>query len=150
MSVVGIHHVTLLVQDGAKAAWFYGEVLGFAPKPRPRFNFPGLFYACGDQELHLIVSARPLLQEDLFIDVGETGLRSFRHIHRHAAFLVENFAETGARLKDHGIEILFSEESPPPDGLSQNLMAGWREMYGAVPIFVYDPSHNLLEIVPKV
>ena len=67
MSVVGIHHVTLLVQDGAKAAWFYGEVLGFAQKPRPAFNFPGLFYPCGDQELHLIISARPLSQEDLFI-----------------------------------------------------------------------------------
>ena len=149
MSVVGIHHVTLLVQDEAKAAWFYGEVLGFVQKPRPAFNFPGLFYSCGDQELHLIVPARPLREEDLFINVGEKGHRSFRHIHRHAAFLVENFAETRERLKDHGMEILFSEESSPLDGLSQNLIAGWKEMYGAVPIFVHDPFHNLLEIVPK-
>ena len=149
MSVVGIHHVTLLVRDEAKAAWFYGEVLGFAQKPRPAFNFPGLFYSCGNQELHLIVSARPLVQEDLFIDVGVTGHRSFRHIHRHAAFLVENFSQTRERLKDHRIEILFSEESPSLDSLSQNLVAGWKEMYGAVPIFVHDPFHNLLEIVPK-
>ena len=41
-------------------------------KPRPAFNFLGLFYSCGDQEVHLIVSAQPLLQEDLFIDVGES------------------------------------------------------------------------------
>src|SRR4051794_24260201 len=50
------HHVTLLVDDVDKAAAFYGGVLQMTAKPRPAFDFPGLFYRCGQQEIHLIVT----------------------------------------------------------------------------------------------
>ena len=62
MSVSGIHHVTLLVDDEEKASHFYGQVLGLEQKPRPAFRFPGLFYRCGNQEIHLIIASRPLMQ----------------------------------------------------------------------------------------
>ena len=44
MRIDGIHHVTLLVQDRDRAAWFYDQVLGLEEIGRPNFDFPGLFY----------------------------------------------------------------------------------------------------------
>ena len=47
MGISGIHHATLIVDDEDRAAWFYGQVLGLSPKPRPGFKFPGavIFFA---------------------------------------------------------------------------------------------------------
>jgi len=150
MQCVGIHHVTLLVDDREKAAWFYGHLLGLNEKPRPGFKFPGLFYHCGDrQEIHLIVQSRPMQHEELYIDVGETPDKTFRHIHRHAALVVEGWNQAKQRLLDNNIEILFWEDGfTEDDVLSKNLVAGWQQMYGAVPLFIEDPFRNLLEIIP--
>jgi len=158
MELTGIHHVTLLVEDQGKAAWFYGDVLGLEEKGRPSFKFPGLFYFCGNQEIHLIVSAENLHKDDLFIDIGvdETGegeseVVTRRHIHRHAAFLVSDLKELRARLEAHDVEILHAEDlTDLNDELAVNMMNGWHKMYGAVPIFVFDPFQNLIEFVPTL
>ena len=68
MQVTGIHHVTLIVDDTERAAWFYGEVLGLEEKGRPSFAFPGLFYYADSehrQEVHLIVASRKLSHDDV-------------------------------------------------------------------------------------
>ena len=50
-----LHHVAVIVTDMEKATWFYSEVLGLKPLPRPAFPFPGSWYELGDRTLHLIV-----------------------------------------------------------------------------------------------
>ncbi|MEB3267145.1 MAG: VOC family protein [Leptolyngbya sp.] len=50
-------HVALLVSDLAQAEWFYGEVLGLTPAPRP-LSFPGQWYQLGTFQLHLMVAAQ--------------------------------------------------------------------------------------------
>ena len=151
MSLSGIHHVTLIVDDQERAAWFYGQVLELQPKHRPNFKFPGLFYHCGNQEVHLIVASRPLTKEDLFIQFD--GIPDFtrRRTHRHAALVVPDLEVLESRLKDHDIEILFSEKSQEaqiPGTLENTSVQGWKQMYGGVPIFCEDPFGNLLEFVP--
>jgi catechol 2,3-dioxygenase-like lactoylglutathione lyase family enzyme len=150
MNINGIHHVTLIVNDTEQARWFYGEVLGLEEKHRPGFDFPGLFYRVGEgQEIHLIVTSRPLSHEDLFIRVGSGTERTLRHIHRHAALRVSDLPAYEQRLEEYGVEILFSESrSDRDDKLTGNMMAGWRVGYGGLPLFCEDPFENLLELVP--
>ena len=149
MNISVIHHVTLLIDDEEQAAWFYGEVLGLPEKPRPSFKFPGLFYHCGNQEIHQILTSRPLTSEDLNIQVDESAEITRRHIHRHAAFLVSELDELEERLDEHGIEILFGpNHHGTEDELSRNMIESWMKMYSGIPIFVNDPTGNLIEFVP--
>lgn len=152
MNLSGIHHVTLLVDDRAKAGWFYGEVLGLKEKGRPSFDFPGIFYWAGGgkQEVHLIVTANPLDREPLVFRRSSGEEVSLRHVHRHAAFLCPNVDECEERFRRHGIEVLFSESRSAEfeDDLTQNMKSAWDTMYGATPLFVKDPFDNLLELVP--
>jgi catechol 2,3-dioxygenase-like lactoylglutathione lyase family enzyme len=150
LEFLGVHHVTFIVDDEQQASWFYGRVLGFELKPRPRFTFPGLFYFCGDQEVHLLISARPMVREDLFIRMNGADDITRKFIHRHAALVVSDLDGVRKRLKDNGIQILFDAtmiNDIESDPLISNLIEGWTKMYGAPPIFCQDPSGNLLEII---
>ena len=151
MTVCGIHHVTLIVDDAEKAAWFYGQILGLEEKPRPAFDFPGLFFRAGQgQEIHLIVAARPLgKDDDVYIRTGNGSEFSLRHIHRHAALRVTDLAAHEQKLKENGTEVLFSAAlASDNDDLAQNMLASWRTVYAGTPIFCRDPFGNLLELVP--
>jgi catechol 2,3-dioxygenase-like lactoylglutathione lyase family enzyme len=152
MSIVKIHHATLLVDDETQASWFYGQILGLKAKPRPKFKFPGLFYFCGDgQELHLIISATKIKQDDaIFIRIDNSSDVTRNYIHRHVALVVSDFDETRTRLRENGIDVLFDAEvtGPDYDVFTANLIEGWKKMYGAPPLFCRDPFGNILEIIP--
>jgi catechol 2,3-dioxygenase-like lactoylglutathione lyase family enzyme len=151
MGFAGIHHVTLIVNDRQRAEHFYGEVLGLKPKPRPNFRFPGLFYYCGTQEVHLIIASRPLASEELFFEFDGVPDFTRRFVHRHAALVVDDTSAIEQKLKEHGIEVLFSGNSPGIEvqGTFENIaVQGWIRMYGSVPVFCLDPFGNLLEFVP--
>jgi catechol 2,3-dioxygenase-like lactoylglutathione lyase family enzyme len=149
MSITGLHHVTLLIEDRERAAWFYGEVLGLEEKPRPKFDFPGLFYRCGAQEIHLIVAAKLPPHGELTLRLSDGTLINRRYIHRHAAMLVSDLPALRQRLEANQIEMLFQPEAVAADDtLAQNMIAGWQRMYGLVPVFCADPFGNLLELVP--
>ena len=149
MPIAGLHHVTLLVDDIDQAAAFYGGVLQMAAKPRPAFDFPGLFYHCGQQEIHLIVTPQMPASGELTLRFSDGSSTTRRYVHRHAAFLVPDLPALKQRLQANGVEILFDPaQVAPDDTLAQNLIAGWMHMYNTVPIFCQDPFGNLLELVP--
>jgi len=152
MQVTGIHHVTLIVDDTERAAWFYGEVLGLEEKGRPSFDFPGLFYYADSehrQEVHLIVASRKLSHDDVYIRRGNGSELTVRHVRRHAALRVLDLASFEKRLKEHDVKILFNESlADEDDELAQNMMAGWRVVYDGIPLFCEDPFGNLIELVP--
>ncbi len=127
----------------------YEEALGFEAKGRPSFKFPGIFYTCGDQDIHLIISSRKQGYEDIFISIDGSKEETRRHIHRHAAFLVPDLDGMRERLAAHGVDVLFDPKTvPPADELSRNMAAGWTQMYGETAIFCLDPFGNLMEFVP--
>ena len=115
MTLTGLHHVTFLIDDVDKAAWFYGEVLQLPANPRPDFDFPGLFYRCGEQQIHLIATPRMPAVDDLLLQFadGSTGTR--RYIHRHAAFIARDLPALRQRLQDHGVEILVDPQHVDAD-----------------------------------
>ena len=125
MPPAGIHHVTVIVDDRERAQWFYEEVLGLEEKSRPSSKFPGMFYSCGDQEIHLIIASRAQGHEDIFITIDGTKEETRRHIHRHAAFVVPDLDALRERLTEHGVKVLFDPKAAPPDDeLSRNMVAG--------------------------
>ena len=137
MSAQGIHHVTLIVDDREQASRFYGDVLGMEEKSRPSFQFPGLFYYGGSQEVHLIIAARPLTRDDLYIPIGNGGDITRRYIHRHAAFQVPDIEERKARLVENGVKMLFDpvvEWEKRGNDFVRNMVDGWTKMYGATEI----------------
>lgn len=56
LGIKRLNHVTLVVQDPVKSRAFYEKFLGLTPIPRPDYDFEGLWYQCGDLEIHLLVA----------------------------------------------------------------------------------------------
>ena len=60
MRPLGVHHVSINVDDVAAAVRFYTDVLGLEPRTdRPDFGFDGAWLNAGDQQVHLIAGDVP-------------------------------------------------------------------------------------------
>lgn len=60
MQPVGVHHVSVNVEDVDAALAFYVEVLGCSVRTdRPDFGFGGAWLNVGDQQVHLIEGTTP-------------------------------------------------------------------------------------------
>ena len=54
MKAIGIHHVSLTVEDIERSRKFYGDFLGLEEAERPDLGLPGAWYQAGPTQLHLI------------------------------------------------------------------------------------------------
>jgi glyoxylase I family protein len=60
MGLVGLHHVSINVDDVNAAIGFYVDVLGLKVRPdRPDFSFGGAWLDAGGQQVHLIEATPP-------------------------------------------------------------------------------------------
>jgi glyoxylase I family protein len=86
---IGIHHVSINVDDLAAARSFYVDVLGFTERlDRPDFpGTPGAWLDVGGQQVHLIV--------------GEVPAR----MGQHYAVLVADIDSTVATLREGGVRV---------------------------------------------
>jgi glyoxylase I family protein len=58
--LLGVHHVSINVQDVDQGVTFYTDVLGLTLRnDRPNFGFGGAWLNAGDQQLHLIEAPTP-------------------------------------------------------------------------------------------
>ncbi|MEL7266140.1 MAG: VOC family protein [Planctomycetota bacterium] len=116
LSIQELNHVALHVADVAVSCQFYSEVLKLPAIDRPDFDFPGAWFALGEQELHLI---------------GERDLPTASH-HRgtHFALAVEDISVWDSHLNDCGARR--TELKHRPDGARQ--------------IFVIDPDNHWVEL----
>lgn len=116
MKISKLLHAALLVNDLARAKQFYEGVLGLKEKSRHNFDFEGVWYELGGNELHLMVVADPLPP------AGQRPRRDF-----HVAFLIDDYAAVKAHLVKLGI--------PFREG-----------RHGLPQLFVRDPDGNLIEL----
>ena len=101
MSVLAIHHVSLLVENTEKALEFYTEVLGLSVIPdRPELGFPGAWLQIGGQQIHLLELQNP----DPVTGRPEHGGRD-----RHLAMSVADLSELEQRLSKKGIAYTLSK-----------------------------------------
>ena len=54
IELVKLHHVSFASQNLDASRAFFSGVLGLAEIERPGFTFPGIWYALGDRQLHII------------------------------------------------------------------------------------------------
>ena len=97
MQVVGVHHVSINVDDVEAATAFYVDRLGLRPRAdRPAFGFGGAWLDAGGQQLHLIEASVPT-------DQGQ-----------HFALRVADLDATVEELRTAGLEV--SDASPVGSG----------------------------------
>jgi glyoxylase I family protein len=119
--ITGIHHVSFLTSDLAKARAFYEDVLSLQLNTnRLAMGFDGVWYEAGrGQQIHLMV-----------LPDAEAGLQRPQHggRDRHVAFKVEDMADLIARLDQAGIAYTLSQS-------------------GRGALFCRDPDQNALEFI---
>lgn len=122
MTVLSIHHVSVLVADTARALDFYCDLLGLElDKNRPDLGFPGAWVNIGHQQIHILELDNP----DPIQGRPEHGGRD-----RHLAVLVDNLSE---------IE----------QGLEARHMPYTRSKSGRKAIFCRDPDGNGVELIEQ-
>jgi catechol 2,3-dioxygenase-like lactoylglutathione lyase family enzyme len=114
-----LNHVALHVRDLEASMRFYGSILELPQLPRPAFNFPGAWYALGNQELHLI---------------SDETLEPNSRRHHHFALLVDDVYAAKEELTAKGVTE-FKGPSPRPDGPMQ--------------LFFHDPDGYMIECYQK-
>lgn len=120
--VVGLHHVSLIVADTARALVFYQQILGLEIEPtRPDFAFPGAWLKLGDRQIHLLELPNP----DPVSDRPKHGGRD-----RHTAVIVSDIDTFAGRLDAAGIAYTMSQSGRralfcrDPDGNAWELIEG--------------------------
>ena len=116
LDIKGLLHATVIVKDLKRTRQFYGGVLGLKEVERYNFNFPGIWYAVGDRQLHIVVDeSLPETPDPASLDG------------RHIALEIGDFAGAQRRLEELGVEYRLGRS-----GLKQ--------------IFLRDPDGNLIEL----
>jgi len=88
MKPLGVHHVSINVDDAEEATAFYADVLGLTVRDdRPDLGFNGVWLDCGAQQLHLLELTVP-------DDRGQ-----------HFAIQVQNVDAAVSLVRSKGIEI---------------------------------------------
>lgn len=118
--IVALLHVSVLVEDLARARAFYEDILGLSPSPaRPQMSFAGVWYDVGAAQIHLICQANP----DPVSGRPAHGGRD-----RHTALGVQGWEALRQRLDTAGLAYTLSQS-------------------GRRALFVRDPDGNALELV---
>lgn len=126
-----LDHGALLVADEQRARAFYVDGLGLTEVPRPpNFDFPGLWVAVGDQQLHIIGEAEAGRAHAMH--PGYRGDELARGYANHLALEVDDFDGYLAALRDHGIRLMGGPRDRG-DGVQQ--------------AYVTDPDGNVIEIM---
>jgi catechol 2,3-dioxygenase-like lactoylglutathione lyase family enzyme len=121
MNIIGINHVTVLVEDKEKAVKFYSEVLGLQTFPVGKSTWMKV----GNQFLHITKAS------------GKTVSNSFYHF----AIEVDSFKEYIDNLIGKGVEVFELDESLNKIMVNNELDNPTRQF------FVHDPDGNLIEII---
>lgn len=114
----GVHHVSFTVSDLDRSRSFYEGVLGLEPVPRPDLGFPGAWYRAGAAEVHLLGAP----------GAAAPAARPLTPLANHAAFAIEDYDQTVARLRARGLDIVETSASRGQ-------------------LWVQDPDGNVIELI---
>ena len=117
-----LDHASICVTDVARSRQFYEGLLGFTPAQRPDFPFPGMWYALGEGQLHLI-------QREHWPGHGDS-VHTINAADPHFAIQVDDLGAVRRRIEAAGLEVLaFGDEQMwvlDPDGNTVEVRAPLR------------------------
>ncbi len=125
-----IHHVSLATTDLARAAEFYGNVIGLKQLQRPPLRSKGVWFECGSLTLHLIANPAGSFRDSTRIDPRDM----------HFALRVEDFEAAIGELASKGFRQDAAEDDPMRIAIDRESLAGFPQAY------VLDPDRNVVEI----
>ena len=120
MRTAGVHHVSLVVRDIARAREFYGDLIGLPEIARPDFGIPGAWFQAGPVQLHL-------LEPPSDADAGQPP-SEFTVFAAPVAFEIDDASAVAADLAAAGYDV---RGVGSPSGQ----------------LFVRDPDGNLVEFI---
>ena len=112
-----LDHASICVSDVTRSRRFYEGVLGLTPAERPDFPFPGMWYALGEGQLHLIQ------REHSHREGGSTP--TINATDPHFAIQVDDLDALRRRIEAAGLEML---------------------AFGGDQLWVLDPDGNTVEL----
>lgn len=121
MTILALHHVSVIVSDTARSLAFYRDLLGMTQTGRPDLGYPGAWLQIGAQQLHLLQVPAPRAE------AGEAIARD-----RHVAFGIDDLEVFAGRLERSGIPFERSRSGRralfcrDPDGNGVELIEGPR------------------------
>lgn len=119
MTILSIHHVSLLVSDTERALDFYQGVLGLPLAERPELGFPGAWLEVPGGQIHLLELPASMRGGELPVHVGRDS---------HVAFQVSDLEVLKLRLDEADIVYTSSRS-------------------GRAAIFCRDPDDNGVELL---
>lgn len=129
MTQLSLHHVSLPVRDLERSAEFYDRALGLPRLARPGFGFDGLWYGCGDGQLHLILNPGGTYRQGA-VTGGDV----------HFALSTTDFDGVLAGLTAAGYSEDAAADDPRHLRVKRDSDAGFAQM------FLMDPDGHLVEI----
>lgn len=130
MSVLALHHVSVVVRDLEVSRRFYQDVLELQPIERPPFSFAGAWFASGELQIHLIQNVDGTFRNSTAIDNHDY----------HFAFRTDDFEQAVDRLVAKG----FREDSDPDD--PKRMMVRRDGIAGFPQLYLRDPDLHIIEI----
>jgi glyoxylase I family protein len=119
MTILALHHVSLLVSDTGRALAFYHGLLGLPLAERPELGFPGAWLDVAGAQIHLLELPAAMRGGELPEHVGRDS---------HVALQVSDLEELRGRLEKNGIPFTASRS-------------------GRAALFCRDPDGNGVELV---
>jgi catechol 2,3-dioxygenase-like lactoylglutathione lyase family enzyme len=130
MSVLALHHVSIITADLGKSLPFYRDVFGLTELPRPNFPVDGAWLGCGSLQVHLIVHPEGTFRKNPAIDRNDG----------HFAFRTDDFEDFVERLESLGFRDDLPQDDPKCLLLLRSGLAGFPQLY------LRDPDLNLVEV----
>jgi len=122
MSILGIHHSSVIVKNTPRSVKFYSQILGLeVDHSRPDIGYPGAWLTVGQQQIHLLELDNP----DPVNNRPAHGGRD-----RHVALLSDNLNELMIRLEQNSIAYTLSKS-------------------GRKALFCRDPDGNAVEVIEQ-
>ncbi len=129
MRNIMLHHVSIIVSDLARSSNFYENVVGLAMLQRPPFKSKGVWFAVGDQHVHINEKPGELFRERRIFDPT-----SF-----HFALRVDDFDGCLRHLQTFGDHQTEQPDDPMVLIIDRHGPAGFPQA------FIFDPDGNLIE-----
>ena len=130
MSLLALHHVSIITADLGKSLPFYRDVFDLIEIPRPNFPVGGAWLACGSLQVHLVVYPEGTFRKNSAIDRNDW----------HFAFRTDDFEGVIERLAALGFRENLPQSDPKCFLVFRSGLAGFPQLY------LHDPDLNVVEI----